>query len=138
VIWVVDFYILQELSLRIGPGLQEAPYRVACPFIPYLNYFFFAPRFMNELYVAHEVIHYFIHEYAGKVAVGLPRTIGRHNLTGFPLEDFIRRHEEKIVQELCLIIVRKNVTPFALRSAQWEKVDRQNAIMRNEIKGGEE
>ena len=41
-------------------------------------------------------------------------------------------------QELRLIIVRKNLAPFALPSAQWEKVDRQNAIMRNEIKGSEE
>lgn|GEM_PF-3387064 len=30
VILVVDYCILQELSLRIGSGLQEAPYRVAC------------------------------------------------------------------------------------------------------------
>ncbi len=73
-----------------------------------------------------------------KVAVGLPQAIARHNLTGFPLEDFIRRHEEKIAQELSLIIVRKNLAPFALRSAQWEKVYRQSAIMRNEIRGGEE
>lgn len=138
VIWVVDFYTLQELSLRIGSGLQEAPYRVACLFVRHQNCFFFTPRFMNELYVAHELIHYFIHEYPGKVAVALPQAIARHNLTGFPLEDFIRRHEEKIAQELSLIIVRKNLASFALRSAQWEKVDQQNVIMRNEIKGGEE
>lgn len=137
-IWVVDFYILQELSLEIGSGLQEAPYRVACLFAPDLNYFFFTPRFMNELYVAHELVHYFIHQYPGKVAVGLPQAIARHNLAGFPLEDFVRRHEEKIAQELSLIIVRKNLAPFTLGSAQWEKVDGQNAIMRNEIKAGEE
>ncbi len=84
------------------------------------------------------VAHYFIHEYPGKVAVALPQAIARHNLTDFPLEDFIRRYEEKIMQELSLIIVRKNLAPFALRRAQWEKVDQQNLIMRNEIKGSEE
>lgn len=87
--------------------------------------------------MTHEVVHYFIHEYPGKVSAGLPQAIVRHNPTGFPLEDFTRRHEEKIAQELSLIIVRKNLTPFALRSAQWEKVDQQKVIMQTEIKAGE-
>lgn len=115
VVWVADFDTLQE----IYPGQKNypggSPNTVAALYAPSFNYFFFTPRYMNDYYVAHELVHYFIDEYQEEVTAGLPQVIIQGNVTDLPLQDFIRQHEEEIAIELSQIIIRKNLASFALQ-----------------------
>ena len=114
-IWVVDFDTLQESY----PGQKNypggSPNTVAALYAPHFNYFFFTPRYMNDYYVAHELIHHFIDEYKEEVISGLPQVIIQKNVSHLPLQDFIKQHEEEIASELPQIMIRKNLASFALR-----------------------
>jgi len=105
VIWIMDFNTLQE----IYPGQKGypggSPDTVAALYAPSLNYFFFTPRYMNDYYVAHELIHHFIDEYKEEVIAGLPQIIVQKNVTHLPVENFIKQHEEEIAIELSQIII---------------------------------
>jgi len=115
VVWVMDYDTLQE----IYPGQKSypggSPNTVAALYAPSFNYFFFTPRYMNDYYVAHELIHHFIDEYQEEVISGLPQVITQRNTTDLPLQDFISQHEEEIATELPKIIIRHNLASFALR-----------------------
>lgn len=115
VVWVMDYDTLQKSY----PGQKNypggSPDTVAALYAPSFNYFFFTPRYMNDYYVAHELIHHFIDEHPEEVAAGLPQVITQHNAMGFPLQHFLRRHEERIVLELAQIIIYQNLAKFALR-----------------------
>lgn len=115
VLWIMDFDALQE----IYPGQKGypggSPDTVAALYAPHFNYFFFTPRYMNDYYVAHELVHHFIDEYQEEVIAGLPQIIIQKNVSGLPLSDFIKQHEEEIATELPQIIIRKNLASFALQ-----------------------
>lgn len=115
VVWVEDFDTLQKLSPGQTCYPEGAPYTVACLYAPSFNYFFFTPGYMNDFYVTDALIHYFIDEHPDEVAAGLPQVIARHKVMGFRLQDFLRRHEEKICRELSLIIIRKSLASLALQ-----------------------
>ncbi len=114
-VWVVDFDTLQE----IYPGQKNypggSPNTVAALYAPHFDYFFFTSRYMNDYYVAHELVHHFIDEYQEEVISGLPQVIIQRNVTGFSLQDFIRQQEEEITFELSRIIIRKNLASFVLQ-----------------------
>jgi len=115
VVWVMDFDTLQE----IYPGQKGypggSPNTAAALYAPSFNYFFFTPRYMNDYYVAHELIHHFIDEYQEEVISGLPKVITQRNTTDLPLQDFIDQHEEEIATELPQIIIRQSLASFALQ-----------------------
>ena len=115
VVWVAGFDTLQKLY----PGQKNYPGgnpdTVAALYAPHFNYFFFTPQYMNDYYVTHELIHYFIDEYQEEVIAGLPEVITQRNTTGLSLEDFISQHEEEIAMELPQIIIRKNLADLALQ-----------------------
>ncbi len=117
VIWVTDFDDLQKLY----PGQKNYPGgnpdTVAALYAPHFDYSFFTPRYMNDYYVTHELIHHFIDEYQEEVVAGLPEVIIRLNTTGLSLEGFISQHEEEIAIELPQIIIRKNLSELALQGA---------------------
>ena len=117
-IWIVDFDTLQESypGQKGYPG--GSPNTVAALYAPHFNYFFFTPRYMNDYYVAHELIHHFIDEYQEEFIAGLPQVITQRNTTNLPLGDFISQHEEEIAVELPQIIIRKNLASFALASTK--------------------
>jgi len=115
VVWVMDYDTLQKSY----PGQKNypggSPNTVAALYAPHFNYFFFTSRYMNDYYVAHELIHHFIDEYQEEVISGLPQVITQRNTTDLPLQDFISQHEEEIATELPKIIIRHNLASFALR-----------------------
>ena len=114
-IWVVDFDTLQE----IYPGQKGypggSPNTVAALYAPHFNYFFFTPRYMNEYYVAHELIHHFVDKYQEELIAGLPQVITEKNTANLSLANFVSQHEEEIAMELPQIIIRKNLASFALQ-----------------------
>ncbi len=114
-VWVVDFETLQEMypGQKGYPG--RSPNTVAALYAPHFNYFFFTPRYMNDYYVAHELIHHFIDEYKEQVVSGLPQVITQRNVSDLPLQDFIDQHEEEIATELPQIIIRQSLASFALQ-----------------------
>ncbi len=114
-VWVVDFDTLQELypGQKGYPG--ESPNTVAALYAPSFNYFFFTPQYMNDYYVAHELIHHFVDEHLEEVASHLPEVITQRNTSGLPLDDFITEHEEEIATELSQIMIRQSLASFALQ-----------------------
>lgn len=114
-VWVVDFDTLQEMypGQKGYPG--GTPNTVAALYAPSLNYFFFTPRYMNDYYVAHELIHHFVDEYQEQVISSLPEVITQRNISDLPLDDFITENEEEIVTELSQIMIRQNLASFALQ-----------------------
>ena len=118
VVWVVDFYTLQESypGQKGYPG--GSPNTVAALYAPHFNYFFFTSRYINDYYVAHELIHHFIDEYQEEVISGLPQVITQRNTTNLSLANFVSQHEEEIAVELPQIIIRKNLASFALASTK--------------------
>ncbi len=114
-VWVVDNDTLQEMypGQKGYPG--GTPNTVAALYAPSLNYFFFTPRYMNDYYVAHELIHHFVDEYQEQVISGLPEVITQRNTSDLPLNDFLTEHEEEIVTELSQIMIRQNLASFALQ-----------------------
>ncbi|MBA7474591.1 hypothetical protein ES707_09945 [subsurface metagenome] len=115
VVWVVDFDTLQESypGQKGYPG--GSPNTVAALYAPHFNYFFFTPRYMNEYYVAHELIHHFVDEYQEELIAGLPQVITQKNITNLSLANFVSQQEEEIAMELPQIIIRKNLASFALQ-----------------------
>jgi len=115
VVWVVDFDTLQESysGQKNYPG--GSPNTVAALYAPNFNYFFFTPRYMNEYYVAHELIHHFVDEYQEELIAGLPQVITQKNTNNLSLANFVSQHEEEIAMELPQIIIRKNLASFALQ-----------------------
>ena len=115
VVCVMDFDTLQE----IYPGQKSypggSPNTVAALYAPSLNSLFFTPRYMNDYYVAHELLHHFVDEYQEQVISGLPEVITQRNTSDLPLNDFITEHEEEIVTELSQIMIRQNLASFALQ-----------------------
>lgn len=115
VVWVVDFDTLQENypGQKGYPG--GSPNTVAALYAPHFNYFFFTPQYMNDYYVAHELIHHFVDEYQEELIAALPQVITQKNTTNLSLANFVSQHEEEIAMELPQIIIRKNLASFALR-----------------------
>jgi len=115
VLWVVDFDTLQESypGQKGYPG--GSPSTVAALYAPHFNYFFFTPRYMNEYYVAHELIHHFVDEYQEELIAGLPKVITQKNTTNLSPANFVSQHEEEIAMELPQIIIRKNLASFVLQ-----------------------
>ncbi|TET09566.1 hypothetical protein E3J84_05000 [Candidatus Aerophobetes bacterium] len=114
-VWVVNFDTLQEMypGQKGYPG--GSPNTVAALYAPHFNYFFFTPQYMNDYYVTHELIHYFVDEYQEEVISGLPQVVTQRNTTDFSLEGFISQHEEEITVQLSQIIIHKNLASFALQ-----------------------
>lgn len=115
VVWIMDFDTLQEgyPGQKNYPG--GSPNTIAALYAPSFNYFFFTPRYMNDYYLAHELIHHFIDEYQAEVVSNLPQVIIQRNTTHLSLPDFIKQQEEEIARELSQIIIRKNLASLALQ-----------------------
>ncbi len=115
VAWVVDFDTLQEMY----PGQDNYPGgnpgTVAALYAPQFNYFFFTSRYLNDYYVAHEVVHHFADEYQEGLIPGLPQVITQRNTSGLSLASFVSQHEEEVTMELARIIIQKNLESFALQ-----------------------
>lgn len=116
VVWVVDFETLQEIPAGPESCFQVCPTTIGALYVPIFDYLLFTPQYMNDYYVTHELLHYFIDRYEEVCAGGLPQTIAEKCPVGLPLRRFLKKNEEKIVIELSKIIIRKSLLPYLLRS----------------------
>lgn len=116
--WVIDFDSLQEMPPGKEACLGGCPAVLAVLYDPLFNYLFFSPRHMNDYYVTHELLHYFIDEYEEEVIHGLPEVITRQNRTGLPLQNFLKENEEEIAINLAQIIIRKSLAGFVLQESR--------------------
>ncbi len=116
--WVMAFDALQGML----PGKEACP--GGCPtvlaalYIPLFDWCCFTPRYADDYYVTHELLHYFIDEYEDAVIEGLPEVISEQNQTGLPLGDFLKQNEEEIVINLAQIIIRESSTGFVLKESR--------------------
>jgi len=79
VVWVMDYQTLQKMNPRFHQT------RVAALYAPGFHYFFFSPEFMEEYYIAHELIHYFMDAYTEEATTELAQIIIRQQLASLVL-----------------------------------------------------
>ncbi len=122
VVWVMDFdtivHIPHELySIPHEMGQEGSFYShstFSALYAPLFNYLFFSPEHINDYYVTHELLHYFVDEYEKEVTAGLSDEIRRKYATHVLAPNFLKQKEEEIVTELAQIIVRKSLASAIL------------------------
>jgi len=114
VIWMLDFETLQEIPSGADSCFQRCPATIAALYSPIFDYFFFTPRYVNDYYLAHSLLHYLIHHYGKVVADGLPQSIAGQSPTQLPILEYLKMNEETIIIELSKIIIRKNLARESL------------------------
>ncbi len=118
VVWSMDFDSLQEMPSGKEACLGGCPVVLAALYDSIFDYCCFTPQYMNDYYVTHELLHYFIDEYEEEVAQALPEIITNQNRTELPLRDFLKQNEEEIVINLAQIIIRKSLAGFVLKESR--------------------
>ncbi|GAI72867.1 unnamed protein product, partial [marine sediment metagenome] len=83
---------------------------------PLLDYFLFTPKYVNDYYVTHELLHYFIDEYKKQVDTGLPKIIRKKYQSDVLGYDFLKHKEEEIVIDLSKIIIHESLITTSLLS----------------------
>jgi len=68
-VWVVDYDTLQKMWTLTDPPIVAAFYDAR------FNCIFFTPEYMNEYYIAHEIVNYFMDEYQEKATTLLAQLI---------------------------------------------------------------
>ncbi len=116
--WAIGFDGLQEMPPGKETCLGGCPTVLASMYYPPQNFLFFTPRYMNDYYVTHELIHYFIDEYEDVVIEALPEVITRENRSGLALRDFVKQNEEEITINLAQIIIRKSLAGYVLQGSR--------------------
>ncbi len=69
---------------------------------------------MNDYYVTHELLHYFIDEYEKQVAAGLPKIIRKKYQSDVLGYNFLIHTEEEIVIDLSKIIIHESLATSLL------------------------
>lgn len=118
VVWSMDFDSLQEMPSGKEACLGGCPVVLAALYDSVFNYCFFTPQYMDDYYVTHELLHYFIDQYKEEVAQALPEVITSQNRTGLPLRDFLKQNEEEIVINLAQIIIQESLAGFVLKESR--------------------
>lgn len=72
VVWVMPFEALQQVPSGPKTCFDVCSLSAAL-YAPIFNYLLFTPQYMNDYYVTHELLHYFIDEYEKQVKAGLPK-----------------------------------------------------------------
>lgn len=116
--WTIGFDDLQEMPPGKEVCLGGCPTVLASMYYPPSDFLFFTPRYMNDYYVTHELIHYFIDEYEDVVIEALPEVITRENRSDLALRDFVKQNEEEITINLAQIIIRKSLAGYALQGSR--------------------
>ena len=118
VVWSMDFDSLQEIPSGKEACFGGCPVVLAALYEPIFSYCYFSPRYVNDYYITHELLHYFIDEYEEEVAQALPEVITSQNRGGLPLRDFLKQNEEEIVINLAQIIIRKSLVGSVLNESR--------------------
>ena len=80
---VVDYETLQQMY----NSNRETPIVVAAFYDPHLDSIFFTPRYMDEYYIAHELIHYFMDRYNENVAISIGKLISQKDKLALSLSE---------------------------------------------------
>ncbi len=107
VVWVMQFDTLQQIPYGPETCFGGCPSTVGALYAPLFNYLLFSPEYMNDYYVTHELLHYFIDEYEKQVKAGLPKIIRKKYQTDVLGYDFLKHKEEEIVIDLSKIIIHE-------------------------------
>lgn len=114
VVWVMDFETLQQIPAGPESCFMVCPTTLGALYAPIFNYLFFTPRYMNDYYVTHELLHYFNDECGEEVVLGFPQIIRQQCPSSLSLQAFLKQNEEAIVVELSQIIIRKSLASFLI------------------------
>jgi len=114
VVWVMQFETLQQIPYGPETCFGGCPSTVGALYAPIFNYLLFSPEYMNDYYVTHELLHYFIDEYEKQVKAGLPKIIRKKYQSDVLGYNFLKHKEEEIVIDLSKIIIRESLTTSLL------------------------
>lgn len=112
VVWVMDLETLRKIPSGPQSAASGTPRNLVALYVSIFDYLLFTPEYMNDYYMTHELLHYYIDEYEEEVAVGLPPVIKQQNRANLSLQSFLKHNEEKIVVQLSKIIVRSGEHSF--------------------------
>jgi len=116
VVWVMQFDTLQQIPYGPETCFGGCPSTVGALYAPIFNYLLFTPEYMNDYYVTHELLHYFIDEYEKQVKAGLPKIIRKRYQSDVLGYNFLRNKEEEIVIDLSKIIIHESLITTSLLS----------------------
>jgi len=112
VVWVMGLDNLRQVPCGAQSAARGCPRTLVALYVHIFDYLLFAPQHINDYYVTHELLHYFIDEYEEAVIDGLPEMITKQNAGFVPLQYFLKGNEERIVTQLAKIMIRRGEHSF--------------------------
>lgn len=117
VVWMMNPEDLRQVPFGPQSAAKGSSQNLAALYVGIFDYLLFTPQYVKDLYVSHELLHYFIDEYEEEVIAGLPEIIKKQNSgpLGVDWHYFLKGNEERIVDQLSKIIVRGSEHSFFYR-----------------------
>ncbi len=117
VIWMMNLGDLRQIPFGPQSAAKGPSRNLAALYVGIFDYLLFTPQYMKDLYVCHELLHYFVDEYEEEVIAGLPEIIKKQNVgpLGVSWHYFLKGNEERIVDQLSKIIVRGSEHSFFMK-----------------------
>jgi len=115
VVWAMNPETLRQIPFGAQSAAKGNPLTLVALYVHIFDYLFFTSQYMNDYYVTHELLHYFIDEYEEEVMDGLPDIIKQQNVGFVPLQYFLKGNEERIATQLAKIIIRRGEHRFMWR-----------------------
>ncbi len=117
VVWMMNPEDLRQIPFGPQSAAKGSSQNLAALYVGVFDYLLFTPQYVKDLYVAHEVLHYFVDEYEEEIIAGLPEIIKKQNTgpLGVDWHYFLKGNEERIVDQLSKICVRGSEHSFFYR-----------------------
>ncbi len=117
VVWMMNPEDLRQIPFGPQSAAKGASKSLAALYVGIFDYLLFTPQYVKDLYVSHELLHYFVDEYEEEVIAGLPQIIKKQNAgpLGVAWHYFLKGNEERIVDQLSKIIVRGSEHSFFMK-----------------------
>ncbi|MBA7494549.1 hypothetical protein ES702_05125 [subsurface metagenome] len=115
VVWVMDLKTLRKIPFGPQSAANECPRNLVALYVSIFDYLLFTTQYINDYYVTHELLHYYIDEHEEEVAAALHPVIKQKNIADLPLQSFLKHDEERIVIQLSKIIIRSGEHSFLYR-----------------------
>lgn len=117
VVWMMNTEDLRQIPFGPQSAAKGSSRNLAALYVGIFDYLLFTPQYMKDLYVSHELLHYFVDEYEEEVIAGLPQIIKKQNAgpLGVAWHYFLKGNEERIVDQLSKIIIRRSEHSFFMK-----------------------
>ncbi len=117
VVWMMNPEDLRQIPFGPQSAAKGSSQNLAALYVGIFDYLLFTPQYMKDLYVSHEILHYLVDEYQEEVIAGLPEIIRKQNTgpLGVAWHYFLKGNEERIVDQLSKIIVRRSEHSFFMK-----------------------